>query len=87
MRLGKYKITKMCMMCGVELGELEERGDKAVCESCEGYYFPEPHVYFRGDDELGPEVIIRCIRKKPRRLARVKTPELWVPKTGHLPLP
>ena len=75
------------MLCGVEIGELGERGDKAVCGSCEGYYFPERRIHFKRDDELGPEVIIRCVRKKPRRLARIKTPELWVPKAGHLPLP
>jgi len=87
MRPGRNRVIKICIMCGVEMGQLDERGGKAVCESCEGYYFPERRVYCRRDDELGPEVIIKCVRKKPRRLARVKTPELWVPKAGHLLLP
>lgn len=87
MRPGKNKIIKICILCGVEIGELDERGDKAVCDSCDGYYFPERRIYYRRDDELGPEVIIRTIRKKPRRLARVDTPELWLSKSGSPRLP
>ena len=76
----------VCLMCGVRLSKVEEAAGLAVCGSCEGYYFPERLVYYVPEGEGRPAVFIRCVRKKPRRLAKVKTPELWISRAGYINL-
>ena len=75
---GRY----VCLLCGEELSRLEVEAGFAVCDSCRGYYFPERRIYYRPDGLSGPAVVIKCVRKKPRRLARIETPDLWIPMGG-----
>ena len=79
----KTDMRIICLMCKTELTDREMASGFGVCDSCRLYYFPEKKIYYRADGQPGPEIIVGCDRPQaPKRLAKIKTPPLWIPMTG-----
>ena len=68
----------ICLLCRTELLDREVEAGYAVCSSCRGYYFPERRIYYRLDNQTGPDVVITCQQQLPKRLARMADIDTWI---------